>query len=181
MGITPAHAGKRASIAATVISFKDHPRTCGEKKYSCTSRTSVLGSPPHMRGKVILLPSTPRANRITPAHAGKSILGRHLSFHVGDHPRTCGEKPSFLVVFSRRLGSPPHMRGKAICRAPQMMKKQDHPRTCGEKKCTRRTRCNRVGSPPHMRGKETQGRTKFSGAGITPAHAGKSAAAALPF
>ena len=34
VGITPAHAGKRAITLIQEVLFKDHPRTCGEK--GCT-------------------------------------------------------------------------------------------------------------------------------------------------
>ena len=51
MGITPAYAGKREFCANCYILNKDHPRICGEKSGYFDLRNSVLGSPPHMRGK----------------------------------------------------------------------------------------------------------------------------------
>ena len=93
VGITPAHAGKR-----------DSPRP---------DRPSAGGSPPHMRGKGVGAAFRAILGGITPAHAGKS--GSHCSrnFSDWDHPRTCGEKQSFAGKPLPRLGSPPHMRGKA--------------------------------------------------------------------
>ena len=69
--ITPAHAGK--SFASLLISayFRDHPRTCGEKRPRPGKPGPVKGSPPHMRGKVYPIPHGPVVLGITPAHAGK--------------------------------------------------------------------------------------------------------------
>ena len=49
---------------------------------------------------------------ITPAYAGKSLIPVFFGGRFEDHPRLCGEKHSTLVIRSRRLGSPPPMRGK---------------------------------------------------------------------
>ena len=70
--ITPAHAGKRDVRKRQVEAQQDHPRTCGEKPSSLISVCSILGSPPHMRGKGVFPSKAPFSGRITPAHAGKS-------------------------------------------------------------------------------------------------------------
>ncbi len=49
---------------------------------------------------------------ITPAHAGKSILGFPGLVVNGDHPRACGEKPIPPFTQHPEQGSPPRMRGK---------------------------------------------------------------------
>ena len=51
-GITPACAGKSERFWSRKDRFEDHPRMCGEKTTSSRSRISLLGSPPHVRGKV---------------------------------------------------------------------------------------------------------------------------------
>ena len=52
---------------------------------------------------------------ITLAYAGKSwVAALRLTLHM-DHPRVCGEKPAVAVLFSKTMGSPPRMRGKAPC------------------------------------------------------------------
>ena len=53
--ITPAYAGKRAFGSMGAEIPWDHPRICGEKVGVCYRRQRLLGSPPHMRGKVRLL------------------------------------------------------------------------------------------------------------------------------
>ena len=71
-GITPAHAGKSSSSYRGTNSVRDHPRTCGEKAIMTVCTSSYLGSPPHMRGKVISRRGFDSNDGITPAHAGKS-------------------------------------------------------------------------------------------------------------
>ena len=74
-GITPAHAGKRYARIGSAFTFRDHPRTCGEKKRVKASICNDEGSPPHMRGKAECLTCCRFAHGITPAHAGKSADG----------------------------------------------------------------------------------------------------------
>ena len=126
-----------------------------------------------MRGKVDCRLSAVLQFGITPAYAGKRWFCSFLLGTLRDHPRICGEKRGRFARRGSRLGSPPHMRGKAqyeLARheatgitpayagksgAPgsQMIHFGDHPRICGEK---RRDYCilSRWG-------------------GITPAYAGK--------
>ena len=70
--ITPACAGKSADMGRCDAGVEDHPRMCGEKTGIRSLATSVIGSPPHVRGKVYRL--------------CQSACGRK------DHPRMCGEK-----------------------------------------------------------------------------------------
>ena len=72
-GITPAHAGKRAIRTAKWKANEDHPRTCGEKSTQTEAKKIARGSPPHMRGKVRVLPESIPPIGITPAHAGKRL------------------------------------------------------------------------------------------------------------
>ena len=70
-GITPAHAGKRSLTRWNSKPQRDHPRTCGEKSLILVNGGAVMGSPPHMRGKVSIPFAGCSRQRITPAHAGK--------------------------------------------------------------------------------------------------------------
>ena len=54
------------------------------------------------------------ADRITPAHAGKSNVNRFSTEKLKDHPRTRGEKLFFANCQRLSVGSPPHTRGKAF-------------------------------------------------------------------
>ena len=55
------------------IKIEDHPRICGEKSWPHRRYDMVLGSPPHMRGKVDVVTGLEDGGGITPAYAGKSI------------------------------------------------------------------------------------------------------------
>ena len=70
-GITPAYAGKRPRVLTTAAAGQDHPRLCGEKSVQFMRVPACLGSPPPMRGKVLMMLHTPFCTGITPAYAGK--------------------------------------------------------------------------------------------------------------
>ena len=146
-----------------------------------------------MRGKGQQAIHRVHGSRITPAHAGKSKSKALSMMDTWDHPRTCGEKPDLRYFFPGQIGSPPHMRGKAVQRpepesaagiTPAHAGKSlvvvcgdagrwDHPRTCGEKATRHGYSSTGLGSPPHMRGKGTEKVIIIEITGITPAHAGK--------
>ena len=115
VGITPAHAGRSASNMNICIKSQDHPRACGEKKWGLNPWDGTPGSPPRMRGedrrkltKVVMM-------RITPAHAGRSLIWICRDVKEWDHPRACGEKQIEKEPPAKGTGSPPRMRGEAKC------------------------------------------------------------------
>ena len=72
LGITPADAGTRQTLGIGVIGGEDHPRGCGDKFLSVAEKRLNLGSPPRMRGQVVVLSASDGVMRITPADAGTS-------------------------------------------------------------------------------------------------------------
>ena len=70
--ITPAYAGKSHFMDVVSLSFKDHPRLCGEKCSLSFPKVGRSGSPPPMRGKGVLCGYSYHGPGITPAYAGKS-------------------------------------------------------------------------------------------------------------
>ena len=112
MRITPAHAGKRNRKNQFGLTSRDHPRTRGEKREYFIGMKEAGGSPPHTRGKVRDGNIESAADRITPAHAGKSLYGISHIPGFWDHPRTRGEKPIWTPKGVFKFGSPPHTRGK---------------------------------------------------------------------
>ena len=92
-GITPAHAGKSCRAWLPIFCIRDHPRPCGEKLSTSCRRRLQKGSPPPMRGKDTGVRYLKKADRITPAHAGKRTQVTAYFPRNGDHPRPCGEKP----------------------------------------------------------------------------------------
>ena len=77
-----------------------------------SSSSCCCGSPPHMRGKDVVVVFYEPLRRITPAHAGKRGLNNLCKCKRWDHPRTCGEKTALRRIIKSKAGSPPHMRGK---------------------------------------------------------------------
>ena len=154
--ITPAYAGKRSRPRRLRAPARDHPRVCGEKAATASTATRASGSPPRMRGKAAIRLKYEKADRITPAYAGKSVVRLWLLLLLWDHPRVCGEKHIGGRATSGKLGSPPRMRGKEAARdldkarrwitpayagkrgtrPGKRLKRWDHPRVCGEKQIT---------------------------------------------
>ena len=71
-GITPAYAGKSYTQLFLATTPRDHPRVCGEKPALILRITVLQGSPPRMRGKVLVPKDLFVFGGITPAYAGKS-------------------------------------------------------------------------------------------------------------
>ena len=90
--ITPADAGKTAQPRRADSFLKDHPRGCGENNTAGHKKPAGTGSPPRMRGKLVILPF------------GIS--------YFKDHPRGCGENNTAGHKKPAGTGSPPRMRGK---------------------------------------------------------------------
>ena len=53
--ITPADAGKTNGAQQEINHFQDHPRGCGENVIKVPIRNGSPGSPPRMRGKLIII------------------------------------------------------------------------------------------------------------------------------
>ena len=64
---------------------------CGENLLSTFLQNDATGSPPHVRGKHLLLANILASLRITPACAGKTDCQGNHGAKGGDHPRMCGE------------------------------------------------------------------------------------------
>ena len=65
-----------------------------------------------MRGKQQGYSEEDFDRRITPADAGKTLIGFMVGCSAEDHPRGCGENKAPLRGLFGQLGSPPRMRGK---------------------------------------------------------------------
>ena len=192
-GITPAYAGKREHQRQEPCEGQDHPRVCGEKSSWTPTQASMLGSPPHMRGKAKAYLEACFALRITPAHAGKSAGLCRRCPRVKDHPRVCGKRAPSRSSWAPAGITPAHA-GKSPPPFFLEFHIWDHPRICGEKSgilyfIGRPPRITPAhagkslvfcissvvppGSPPHMRGKGQWAPITSRRVRITPAHAGK--------
>ena len=111
-GIIPARAGKTAPTSMTARSRTDHPRACGENWAPWTRVSTLWGSSPRVRGKLLELLGDPGAAGIIPARAGKTTYPCESSSAIPDHPRACGENGGGALVHERGSGSSPRVRGK---------------------------------------------------------------------
>ena len=170
---------------------------CGEKFVGFSNTSSCAGSPPRVRGKGESPEKGENGLRITPACAGKSAVSHAFFQQRQDHPRVCGEKLLHPPRFRPTWGSPPRVRGKANAFVDQLDQlgitpacagksralfygrtgNRDHPRVCGEKQMLSFSFASMLGSPPRVRGKVCRYRQHGLDVRITPACAGKRAAA----
>ena len=97
-GITPADAGKTCVPPYKECKKWDHPRGCGENRRGGECVCGFGGSPPRMRGKLLLAVKRERYMRITPADAGKTGSSRSQAMTQMDHPRGCGENTATNAV-----------------------------------------------------------------------------------
>ena len=192
VGIIPAYAGNTTGVVVAVMVSGDHPRVCGEHFGTARGGGTHRGSSPRMRG-------TPRRaslqrfwTRIIPAYAGNTLPTRSVAATIGDHPRVCGEHPTFARPDELVLGSSPRMRGTLrgngsgsgsygiipayAGNTPVSVVKWrnywDHPRVCGEHPYCNRLSYPRGGSSPRMRGTRDFNYAVAPSQGIIPAYAG---------
>ena len=64
---------------------------CGENYKKRVADDIHKGSPPHVRGKRVVIVVTYEIRGITPACAGKTFCRKNQHFQIEDHPRMCGE------------------------------------------------------------------------------------------
>ena len=153
-GITPACAGKSRFHCGVLYPLWDHPRVCGEKALHDGGILPAQGSPPRVRGKVVVSRNLCLLSGITPACAGKRDANGNPCDCGRDHPRVCGEKFFCRSLAAVTRGSPPRVRGKVTllyaladkeritpaCAGKSTAEPRlrittgDHPRVCGEKR-----------------------------------------------
>ena len=172
MGIIPAHAGSRN----TPLWGADP------------------GSSPRVRGADLHTVNGRNIRGIIPARAGSRRSAVTSATSSRDHPRACGEQPSFARSAESARGSSPRVRGAADIPAihsvdigiiparagsrPHTVGKcsggWDHPRACGEQVLNRGSLYSMVGSSPRVRGAATSSIPYRRYIGIIPARAGSS-------
>ena len=165
---------------------------CGEQSRLYAGRAKAHGSPPRVRGTVVVGSTKTPSRGITPACAGNSVHQDYFSGQCQDHPRVCGEQIPAVPEETWTQGSPPRVRGTARLALPAMwdigitpacagnreaggsefVGGEDHPRVCGEQPLNPRSQPVRLGSPPRVRGTALSCFYLLPQKGITPACAG---------
>ena len=150
-----------------------HPRACGENLCQLHVAHAPTGSSPRMRGKLASDICATSADRLIPAHAGKTWARPSSRTSSWAHPRACGENDSVLRGARGSYGSSPRMRGKrgtgpawrrgvglipahagkTFVFAGRATRVRAHPRACGENVGTIEAARLTGGSSPRMRGK----------------------------
>ena len=161
-------------------------------------RAASCGSSPHTRGALKRPGSGNEARGIIPAYAGSTDGSPSRHQPEQDHPRIRGEHREWARSRNTAAGSSPHTRGAPGIRTPQERSariipayagstipgfprasgRPDHPRIRGEHLDHRHPPGAGAGSSPHTRGARARGRGRRAGAGIIPAYAGSTTAAA---
>ena len=172
--ITPACAGKTFPYSCRETTIADHPRMRGEDvgfrsegefldgiTPACAGKTKYdkryanlwKGSPPHARGRRGQQYVRVRPVRITPACAGKTWGMLEKGEVDGDHPRMRGEDLVRVPKLARKLGSPPHARGRPAGQPPPLKHQRITPACAGKTGIlTRRPAC--PWDHPRMRGED---------------------------
>ena len=110
--LIPAHAGKTSMITSGVGSRPAHPRSRGENQLLVARALAGAGSSPLTRGKPIGEITDNGANRLIPAHAGKTHDTCPRRPPPTAHPRSRGENLVAGLTPKEREGSSPLTRGK---------------------------------------------------------------------
>ena len=172
-GLIPACAGKTLAKLNIPRCLRAHPRVCGENVLATVQSTTLRGSSPRVRGKLVCHGADPRAAGLIPACAGKTTAKQTSSTHRPAHPRVCGENPLAVSITSLSVGSSPRVRGKREIRGfagvevrliPACAGKTcdpaagwfgagAHPRVCGENRRYLLMGQAGRGSSPRVRGK----------------------------
>ena len=112
--LIPARAGKTSTISLDLASTQAHPRSRGENLAAAHAVTASAGSSPLARGKLTPSPFLICPDRLIPARAGKTVLGRLKTSPFWAHPRSRGENAAHAIRSGSWSGSSPLARGKLL-------------------------------------------------------------------
>ena len=79
----------------------------------CTSASTVIGSPPRLRGTQWLLRDVECCPRLTPALAGNTMAIARRRMLSTAYPRACGEHPCSISLFVKELLVPDQATNKS--------------------------------------------------------------------
>ena len=108
---TPAYAGNTACHRSGGMKAAEHPRVCGEHLVLLSGMLCYSGTPPRMRGTLLMRVLDLDQPRNTPAYAGNTSFASSIQRLAQEHPRVCGEHCMSIEYRVYRLGTPPRMRG----------------------------------------------------------------------
>ena len=166
-GLIPAHAGKTDWRPLWPGLRSAHPRSRGENVMLLETYSQCGGSSPLTRGKPTPCIDRGGADRLIPAHAGKTVAMTATRGCVAAHPRSRGENSIRNVNGQEAIGSSPLTRGNPsrACQRPGhsglipahaglTRRSTAHPRSRGENKLRAVLSLLTDGSSPLTRGKQ---------------------------
>ena len=171
--LIPAHAGKTRATPASRATCWAHPRSRGENRLVLSQFPSCWGSSPLTRGKLRHASPAVAGHRLIPAHAGKTSCPDIRRGATWAHPRSRGENPPAIRVFTGFSGSSPLTRGKRTSQETCSGPPGAHPRSRGENDLMPAHMPSMKGSSPLTRGKHRLPGGRHRRHGLIPAHAGK--------
>ena len=192
-GLIPAHAGKTVASWRIRQAARAHPRSRGENYRPGHCEHRCDGSSPLTRGKRFGVEVAAVGGGLIPAHAGKTKAAQQMVVNFQAHPRSRGENRAQNAPVRPGVGSSPLTRGKrqkwSVVRIARrlipahagktarhvcvLLHGGAHPRSRGENEMITGTRGASAGSSPLTRGKLLECGRNPAGAGLIPAHAGK--------
>ena len=153
IGLIPAHAGKTRNALRIEDPRRAHPRSRGENDPAYRWVDADGGSSPLTRGKLRDSACERLAERLIPAHAGKTgRVGVGLVPGDGSSPLTRGKRCEGGLE-RRGAGLIPAHAGKTFTALEKIAFTPAHPRSRGENRMGAQVRFNQGGSSPLTRGK----------------------------
>ena len=173
IGLIPAHAGKTRNALRIEDPRRAHPRSRGENDPAYRWVDADGGSSPLTRGKLRDSACERLAERLIPAHAGKTgRVGVGLVPGDGSSPLTRGKRCEGGLE-RRGAGLIPAHAGKTSASPEPSRSSRAHPRSRGENSSLSMTEKTLNGSSPLTRGKPCPSARATPKARLIPAHAGK--------
>jgi len=149
-----------------------HPRVRGDDYDPVAWTRDQPGSPPRARGRQQFGCPAAVVDRLTPACAGTTWVGRGRVSRRQAHPRVRGDDERILGDASAGGGSPPRARGRPTVSPDWDDEVGAHPCVRGDDPATTRPAWRYRGSPPRARGRRSTPATSPRTPGLTPACAG---------
>ena len=131
-GLIPARAGKTSTTRVEHFQHTAHPRAGGENAPSTAYPSHSPGSSPRGRGKRSCCCPFPRALRLIPARAGKTLTRLSSTSPRTAHPRAGGENVWRWGHALVELGSSPRGRGKPAPSRPSRRRPRLIPARAGK-------------------------------------------------
>ena len=138
-------------VISLLLSRRDHPHACGDKRHHVFLSASKTGSSPRVWGQVFFYAQQTAALRIIPTRVGTSVNTGFGNVVFEDHPHACGDKYIRETYGDGRRIIPTRVGTRAL-KSRTSGRTQDHPHACGDKTAIPIRTGTSVGSSPRVWG-----------------------------